>query len=65
LVMASSKQVVCLFHHICCSGTPEMVTKDPAFVSLFGNDMAKMMAVYHHHHTHTHNPGEDTCQIIH
>lgn len=54
LVMASTKQVVCLYHHICCSGTPQMVTKDPEFIALFGDDMANMMAVYHHEHSHTH-----------
>ena len=54
LVMASTKQVVCLFHHICCSGEPQAVTKDPEFISLFGNDMAKMVAVYQHSHQHTH-----------
>ncbi len=55
LVMASSKQVICLFHHICCEGEPQMVAKDPEFISLFGNDMAKMMAVYNHSHNHIHD----------
>ncbi len=54
LVMASTKQVVCLFHHICCSGEPQAVTKDPEFISLFGRDMAKMVAVYQHSHNHIH-----------
>lgn len=55
LVMASTKKVICLFHHICCSGTPQIVTKDPAFISLFGADMAQMMRVYNHHHDHHHH----------
>ena len=54
MVMATTKKVVCLFHHICCSGEPQIVTKDPEFVSLFGNDMAELMAVYQHGHNHTH-----------
>lgn len=54
MVMASTKQVVCLFHHVCCSGEPHAVTQDPEFISLFGNDMAKMMSVYQHSHTHKH-----------
>ena len=54
LVMASTKQVICLFHHVCCSGEPQMVTKDPEFISLFGHDMAKMVAVYQHSHNHIH-----------
>ena len=60
LVMASTKQVVCLFHHICCSGEPHAVTKDPEFISLFGNDMANMVAVYQHSHNHTHDNGNST-----
>ena len=54
MVMATTKQVICLFHHICCSGEPQVVTRDPEFVSLFGHDMAEMMAVYQHGHNHTH-----------
>jgi len=59
LVMASSKQVVCLFHHICCSGEPHVVAKDPEFIALFGQDMAKMMAVYQHAHNHEHAHDHD------
>ena len=54
LVMASSKQVICLFHHVCCHGEPQMVAKDPAFISLFGDDMARLMAIYSHAHDHDH-----------
>ena len=54
LVMASTKEVICLFHHVCCSGEPQIVAKDPEFISLFGNDMATMMAAYQHSHDHIH-----------
>jgi zinc transport system ATP-binding protein len=54
LVMASSKHVICLFHHVCCAGEPNAITKDPEFLTLFGDDMAKMMAVYNHDHNHNH-----------
>lgn len=54
LVMASTRRVVCLFHHVCCSGEPHVVTRDPEFTALFGDDMARMMAVYHHEHHHDH-----------
>ncbi len=59
MVMASAKQVICLYHHICCSGEPQSVTQDPEFISLFGNDMAKMMAIYQHSHNHHHTHDED------
>jgi len=58
LVMSSTRKVVCLFHHICCSGAPESVARDPEFISIFGNDMAKLMAVYPHSHTHDHHHDE-------
>lgn len=53
-VMASSKQVICLFHHVCCAGEPHAIKKDPEFISMFGNDMARMMAIYNHSHDHEH-----------
>ena len=58
LVMSSTRKVVCLYHHICCSGAPESVARDPEFISIFGNDMAKLMAVYPHSHTHDHHHDE-------
>lgn len=57
MVMASTRRVVCLYHHICCSGEPSLVTRDPEFIRLFGQDMARMMAVYQHQHDHEHGPG--------
>lgn len=54
MVMASTRKVICLFHHICCAGEPHLITKDPQFISLFGKDMANMMAVYQHSHNHRH-----------
>ena len=54
MVMSSTRQVICLYHHVCCSGEPQTVAKDPEFISLFGNDMAKMMSVYQHTHNHSH-----------
>jgi zinc transport system ATP-binding protein len=54
MVMASTMRVVCLYHHICCEGEPHIITKNPEFVSLFGNDMADMVAIYQHKHDHSH-----------
>lgn len=54
-VIRRSRQVVCLYHHVCCSGAPQAVSKDPAFAGLFGEDMARLMAVYHHEHDHEHS----------
>lgn len=55
LVMAATDQVLCLNRHICCSGTPESVTNDPAFIELFGTAAVQSMAVYVHDKDHHHN----------
>ena len=55
MVMASTRHVICLFHHVCCCGEPHAVTQDPQFIALFGHDVADMMAVYHHTHDHRHD----------
>ncbi|MDY7063674.1 Zinc import ATP-binding protein ZnuC [Pseudomonas extremaustralis] len=54
LVMSTTDQVVCLNHHVCCSGHPEQVSGDPAFVELFGKN-AQSLAIYHHRHDHAHD----------
>jgi len=54
LVMSTTDNVVCLNHHVCCSGHPEQVSNDPAFVELFGSH-APSLALYHHHHDHAHD----------
>lgn len=54
LVMATTNTVVCLNRHVCCSGHPEQVSLDPAFVAMFG-DQASALAVYNHHHDHAHD----------
>lgn len=55
LVMAATDRVLCLNQHICCSGYPEDISRDPAFVEVFGRSVADSLAVYHHHHNHSHD----------
>ena len=54
LVMATTNTVVCINRHVCCSGHPEQVSTDPAFVAMFG-EQASALAVYSHHHDHGHD----------
>lgn len=58
LVMAESDTVICVNHHVCCSGTPEAVSAHPAFRALFGDLPLPVtqthVAVYTHHHDHEH-----------
>lgn len=55
LVMAKTDEVLCLNHHICCSGTPEAVAKHPEFISMFGSRGAEQLAIYRHQHNHRHD----------
>ncbi len=55
IVMARSDRVVCLNHHVCCSGVPQTVAQHPAYAQLFGADASRAFAVYHHHHDHSHD----------
>lgn len=55
LVMATTDHVLCLNRHVCCSGHPDHVARDPAYLDLFGIDGARRLAVYHHHHNHHHD----------
>jgi zinc transport system ATP-binding protein len=54
LVMAATDRVLCLNRHICCSGTPEIVTHDPAYLELFGPLAVQQLAVYSHDKSHRH-----------
>jgi zinc transport system ATP-binding protein len=54
VVMAATDRVVCLNHHICCTGHPTDVEADPSYVALFGKRAASHLAAYHHHHDHVH-----------
>ncbi len=55
LVMAATDRVVCLNHHVCCSGAPESVRQHPEYLALFGAEAAGRLAVYAHHHDHDHD----------
>ncbi|MBI3453875.1 MAG: zinc ABC transporter ATP-binding protein ZnuC [Rhodospirillales bacterium] len=55
LVMAATDTVVCLNQHVCCTGGPETVSRDPAYLALFGAQGAGAFALYTHHHDHAHD----------
>lgn len=55
LVMASSDRVICLNQHVCCEGTPDAVSTNPAYLELFGEPALEGLGVYTHHHDHHHN----------
>lgn len=55
LVMAKTDDVVCLHHHICCSGAPADITQHPSYIALFGESRQEALAFYHHQHDHHHH----------
>lgn len=55
LVMAATDQVVCLNVHVCCSGRPESVTRNPEYLALFGHRVAETHGLYTHDHDHRHD----------
>jgi zinc transport system ATP-binding protein len=59
LVMAATDRVVCLDHHVCCSGTPESVTQHPEYRTLFGAAFDGIVPYTHHHEHHHHHGGHD------
>lgn len=50
LVMSSTKRVICLSRHICCSGQPQDVKNNRAFTSAFGKSFSSLMKAYYHDH---------------
>ena len=53
VVMASTDTVICLNGHVCCRGTPDVVSRNPAYRSLFGWRTSPDIAIYRHdHHDH-------------
>ena len=61
VVMANADIVLCLNHHICCSGSPCEITDSPDYHHLFGEKPA--LAFYRHHHDHTHLPDGSVCHV--
>ena len=65
VVMSASDRVICLNGHVCCEGTPEVVSAAPAYRELFGTGTGGALALYrhdhdhhHHDHDHHHHPGQ-------
>ncbi|MGB7288094.1 MAG: ATP-binding cassette domain-containing protein [Salaquimonas sp.] len=56
VVMAATDRVICFNGHVCCSGTPIMVSESPDYKRLFGDRAAASIAIYQHDHDHKHLP---------
>ena len=64
VVMARSNRVLCINRHLCCSGVPHTVARDPEYVRLFGAEAARAFAVYHHEHDHRHDLHGDPAPAV-
>ena len=54
-VMSTTDHVICLNGHICCSGSPSNIVKNPEYIKLFGQHNAETLSYYQHQHDHSHN----------
>ena len=55
VVMSASDRVICLNGHVCCEGTPAVVSAAPAYRELFGTGTGGALALYRHDHDHHHD----------
>jgi len=62
VVMAASDRVICLNGHICCEGTPQVVSTAPEYRALFGLGTQGALALYQHVHDHSHDHSHDDSQ---
>lgn len=63
IVMAQSDRVICVNRHVCCSGVPEAVARDPSYARLFGAHAARAFAIYSHDHDHSHDLAGDARPV--
>lgn len=59
LVMRGTDTVLCLNGHICCTGHPAEVERNPSFRALFGRLDEASVVPYRHDHDHSHEHGPD------
>ena len=55
VVMSASDRVICLNGHVCCEGTPEVVSQAAEYRALFGPGTHGALALYRHEHDHSHD----------
>lgn len=63
VVMAASDRVICLNGHVCCEGSPMVVSAAPAYRALFGAGTHGALALYRHVHDHEHDHGRQDRHV--
>ena len=64
MVMAATDYVICLNNHVCCSGTPNTVTQNKEYLSLFGPRSLDSKSFYTHKHNHVHDDDGSFRDIV-
>ena len=59
VVMRASDRVICLNGHVCCEGSPAVVSEAPEYRALFGLGTGGALALYRHEHDHDHDHVHD------
>jgi zinc transport system ATP-binding protein len=65
VVMSTTDRVICLNGHICCQGTPSVVSKAPEYRALFGLGTHGALALYRHDHDHDHGHDHEHHPHVH
>lgn len=65
VVMSASDRVICLNGHVCCEGTPHVVSAAPEYRALFGHGTGGALALYQHEHDHDHSHHDHTHSHTH
>ena len=60
VVMSASDRVICLNGHVCCEGSPDVVSSQPEYRALFGTGTRGALALYRHEHDHSHSHTDAT-----
>lgn len=65
VVMKATDRVVCLNGHVCCTGAPRDLARNPEYLRLFGARGADAVAIYSHAHDHEHGLGGEVVDHVH
>ena len=65
VVMRATDRVLCLSGHVCCTGVPHDVQRNPEYLRLFGPRASEALALYTHEHDHSHDAAGEVIRHHH
>jgi len=51
VVISASDRVICLNKHVCCEGSPEVISSNQEWQKMFGTNGDGALALYRHDHS--------------